>query len=60
MRQGQYAKPSPVTVEEALNAYIVGMKSGTILDRAGRRYKPSTCRSYEHAARVRLIPLIGA
>src|SRR4051812_17159351 len=58
IRQGTFAAPSPITVADALEAYVAGMRDGPILDRSGRRYKPATCRSYARAAQ-RLAPLLG-
>jgi len=47
------------TLCDALDALIVGMRSGAVLDRSGKSYKPATCRSYEQAARCYLKPTIG-
>ena len=47
------------TVHEALTALVAAMKTGEALDRSGRRYKPSTIRTYKgHADRV-LTPKLG-
>jgi hypothetical protein len=35
------------------------MKDGTVLDRSGRRYRPSTIRGYESAANRYVIPALG-
>lgn len=52
---GSIPGTSRITVSEALDELIAGMKDGTILNRSFREYKPSTTRSYERAAgRVRL------
>src|SRR5688500_2991709 len=47
------------TVTEAMEALLDGMKAGTVLDRSGRRYRPSTIRSYESAGKLYVIPAIG-
>jgi integrase len=59
VRAGTFSAPSPRTVAEALDTYLVGMRDGTILDRSGRSYKPATCRSYARSVRLRLVPLLG-
>jgi integrase len=59
-RKGTLRAPSRVTVREAGDALIAGMKDGTIRTRAGDRYKPSAIRSYEQALRDRIYPDLGA
>jgi integrase len=54
------ANHSRQTLRDAGDVYIAGMKTGTIIDRRGNRYKPSTIRSYEQALRVRVYPDLGA
>jgi integrase len=58
MRRGEIASvaPTAVTVRDALNALIDGMRDGSILDRSGRRYRPATIRGYETAVRKYLAP----
>ena len=58
MRRGEIASvaPTALTVRDALNALIAGMRDGTILDRSGRRYRPATIRGYETAVRKYLAP----
>jgi integrase len=51
--------PSPVTIGEALDAYLVGMADGTIRNRQGDRYKPSAVRAYRQAVEVRLRRPLG-
>lgn len=53
---GRYEVP---TVAEALDALIVGMRDGSVLDRSGKEYKPATVRSYEQAVRRYLKPRLG-
>lgn len=36
------------------------MRSGAILDRSGKAYKPKTVRSYEHALENHIYPLLGS
>jgi integrase len=39
---------------------VAGMRSGAILDRSGKPYKPKTVRSYEHALESYIYPLLGS
>lgn len=59
LRQGRLRPPSPTTVKEAGDAPIDGMRSGAVLDRSGKRYKPKTIRTYEHALEAYVSPLLG-
>jgi integrase len=45
-------------VGAALDELIAGMRDGSVLDRSGRRYRPSTVRNYEADIRKRLHPLV--
>jgi len=47
---------SSQTLREAADALLEGMQDGSLLDRSGKIYKPSTCRSYEQAVRKYLKP----
>jgi integrase len=47
LRRGTLRAPTPLTLNEAADALLEGMKSGRIRTRSGDRYKPSTIRSYE-------------
>ncbi len=47
------------TVREAADSFIEGMHSGTIRNRSGRVYKPSTIRGYERDLRSHVIPAFG-
>lgn len=49
VRNGTVRTANKTTVLEAANALVEGMRDGTLLDRSGKQYKPSTCRSYEQA-----------
>jgi integrase len=48
-----------LTVGQAGDDLIVGMRDGTILDRSGKRYKPATIRTYEYALDVAIKPALG-
>ena len=60
VRNGKRRAPTSVTVREAGDALIAGIKAGTIRDRSGKQYKPSTVRGYERALRDRVYPDLGA
>jgi integrase len=49
VRTGTIRPQARTTVVEAADALVAGMRDGSILDRTGKPYKPSTRRSYEHA-----------
>jgi hypothetical protein len=40
---------SKQTLGEAADALLEGMRDGSLLDRSGKTYKPSTCGSYQLA-----------
>jgi hypothetical protein len=56
VRQGTIRPQGKQTVGQAAVALLEGMRDGTLLDRSGNQYKPSTCRSYEQAVRRYLAP----
>jgi integrase len=60
VRRGTMRGPSKTTLREAAEAFIAGAKAGTIRDRTGRAYKPSTIRGYERALKLRILPDLGA
>lgn len=47
------------TVRDAVEQFIEGIEAGTIRDRSGHRYKPSTIRSYRPALRGRAVEAFG-
>jgi integrase len=49
VRNGTIRPRTRTTVQEAADALVAGMNDGTVLDRTGKAYKPSTRRSYEQA-----------
>ena len=59
VRQGRMRAPTSTTVKQAADALIAGMRDGSILDRSGKPYKPSTVRSYDSALRLRILDEIG-
>ena len=49
LREGTLRPRIKVTVAQAAGLLLEGMTDGSWLDRSGRVYKPSTCRSYSQA-----------
>jgi integrase len=59
IRRGTLRAPIAVTVREAGDALIEGMRSGAVRTRSGDRYKPSAIRGYDAALRDRIVPILG-
>jgi integrase len=59
LAKGGLRAPKPTTVREAWNAWYEGAIAGTIRNRSGDRFKPSTLRSHEQAMRRRVLPELG-
>ena len=59
VRRGTLRAPANMTVQEASDELVAGMKSGRIRNRSGDVYKPSAIRSYEAAVRDHIVPRIG-
>jgi integrase len=59
VRRGRWRASTPTTVKQAGAALVAGMRSGAILDRSGKPYKPKTVRTYEHALETYIFPLLG-
>jgi len=59
LAHGTMNAPVAVTVAESIDELLEGMRSGRVLDRSGKPYKPATIRSYERAARLDAVPLLG-
>lgn len=57
--RGQLRAPTALTVRQAADELIAGMRDGSIPTRSGSRYKPSAVRSYDEALRRRILPAIG-
>ena len=51
--------PTAKTIAEAAEILIAGAHDGTILDRGGKPYKPSTARGYEQLLRSYVVPALG-
>jgi integrase len=59
IRKGTMRAPTRMTVREAGDALVVGMRDGSIRNRSGDTYKPSAVRSYEQALRDHVYPSLG-
>ena len=51
--------PARVTLREAAEAFMEGIRSGAIANRSGETYKPSAVRSYEQALASHVLPDLG-
>jgi len=59
VNHGEVRAPNRRTVDDAAKALLAGMRDGTIENRSGRSYKPSTIRRYELALRLHVQPVLG-
>jgi integrase len=59
LSRGRFRAPVPTTVREAAASWLDGAKAGTIRNRGGRRFKPSTLRGYERSLTLRVLPELG-
>ncbi len=59
LRRGTMRAPSHKTINEAADFLIQGAHDGSILDRAGKPYKPSTARGYEQLLQTYILPVFG-
>ena len=57
--RGRLRSPAPVTVAQAAEELIHGMREGSIPTRSGARYKPAAIRVYEIALRRHVLPELG-
>lgn len=58
-KAGTLRPPSKQTLREAADAWLEGAEAGTIRDRSGRAYKPSTLRGYRRSLEQRVLPTFG-
>jgi integrase len=59
LRSGMMRAGSSVTLHEAAEAWLEGVKSGAIRNRSGHAYKPSAIRGYKTALLTRVLPALG-
>ncbi len=57
--RGALRGPNPTTIRAAWDAWHEGARAGTVRDRSGERFKPSTIRAYERAMRIRILGEFG-
>jgi integrase len=60
IHRGKLRAPTAVTLTEAADELVAGMRSGKIRTRSGDLYKPSAIRGYERALRDRVLPELGS
>jgi integrase len=51
--------PSKITLRDAAEEYLQGMRNGSVTPRGGQTYKPSTIRSYEYSLGLHVLPHLG-
>jgi integrase len=56
---GTLRAPTKRTLGEAAAAWLAGAEAGTIRNRSGNRYKPSTLRGYRQALEDHVHPVLG-
>lgn len=59
LSRGGLRAAKPTTLREAWAVWIEGARAGTVTNRSGDLYKPSSLRSYERAMRLRVLPDFG-
>lgn len=59
VRAGKLRPPSKRTLDDASRDLVAGMEDGSIYDRSGKPYKPSTRRGYERVMRLHVLPRLG-
>lgn len=57
--RGELRTPTPLTVRQAAEELLAGMRDGSIPTRSRTSYKPATIRSYAEALRLRIMPALG-
>jgi integrase len=60
VRRGTLRAPDPVTVNEAADELVAGMRAGTVRNRSGDAYKPSAIRGYRQGYDLHVRPELGA
>jgi integrase len=59
LARGGLRAPKPTTVREAWEEWYEGAGAGTVRNKSGDRYKPSSLRDYERNMRLRVLPELG-
>jgi integrase len=60
LRKGTMRAPTQTTLRQAWEVWHAGAEDGTIRNRSGDVYKPSSLRGYEEAMRLRVLDDLGA
>jgi Phage integrase, N-terminal SAM-like domain len=60
VRRGTLRAAAPVTVNDAADELVAGMRSGAVRTRSGDPYKPSAIRGYREALENHIRPELGA
>src|SRR4051794_39230558 len=55
--RGVNVAPAKLTVQQAADELLAGMRDGSIVNRSRRPYKPAAIRSYDRALRLRVLPV---
>src|SRR5689334_10119821 len=59
INRGTYIEPTHITVSEAAKEFIAGARTGHVLNRKGRPYKPSVIRDYDGDLKRHVLPALG-
>jgi len=59
VQAGTLRAPTAITIREAADELVAGMRDGSVFTRSGRRYKPATIRGYERTMRLWINPELG-
>jgi integrase len=60
IRLGTRRASAPLTVAATAEQWLTGARAGSIRNRSGDEYKPSSIRGYEEALRIRVLPELGS
>ena len=60
LQDGKMRAPTPMTLRQAGELVVAGMKDGSVRKRSGEQYKPSVIRGYEDDLRKYVFPELGA
>ncbi len=59
LRKGTLRAPVRITLNEAATDWLDAARRGVVRTRSGDTYKPSALRTYHHALRKHLLPMLG-
>lgn len=60
LSKGGLRTTKPTTIKEAWDSWHTLALAGSITNRSGDRYKPSSLRSYKQAMNLRILPTLGS